>query len=392
MRALFTTQPGDGHLNPLLPVAGALRDAGHEVLFATAASYGPDVQRAGFPAAAAGEDWRIDRAAERFPEGASIQGPQALRWWIENAFLGPLAASMHADLAVLLDEWSPAVVVHDSTEVGAILVSEQRGLPYVGVPLGFEPGRGIESLFGDAWQQVRAEADLPADPACERLSSWLELVFTPPSWGALFGTPLRTTHRVRMPSFDRADLQPAPSWSSDLGQERPFVYASLGTSFAVARRVLKAIIAALGELPVDAVVTVGRVNDPERLGPAPPNVRVEQYVPQSHLLPRASAMVCHSGFSTVLGALACGVPLVLLPMGADHFVNAECCTRLGAAAVVDDILNSDAIARATDTLLASQGHHGRAEVLRDEIEALPGLDHAAELIERLAITRSPVTD
>jgi UDP:flavonoid glycosyltransferase YjiC (YdhE family) len=299
---------------------------------------------------------------------------------------------MQADLVALLDEWIPAVVVHDLSEVGAILAAEQRGLPYAEVNLGNEPGRGVESLFGDSWQRVRAEAGLPPDPAGERLSNWLGLAFTPPSWGALFGAPLPTTHRIRMPGFDRADLEQAPSWSAELGQERPFVYASLGTSFAVARRVLKAIIAALGELPVDAVVTVGRINDPERLGPAPSNVRVEQYVPQSHLLPRASAMVCHSGFSTVLGALRYGVPLVLLPMGADHFVNAECCTRLGVATVVDDILNSDAIARATDTLLESQGHCITAEVLRDEIAALPGLDHAADLLERLAVTRSPVTN
>jgi hypothetical protein len=60
--------------------------------------------------------------------------------------------------------------------------------------------------------------------------------------------------------------------------------------------------------------------------------------------------------------------------------------------VVEDILSSDAIARATDTLLESQGHRVKAEVLRDEIAALPGLDHATELIEQSAVTRSPVTN
>jgi UDP:flavonoid glycosyltransferase YjiC (YdhE family) len=389
---LFTTQPGDGHLNPLLPVAGALRDRGHEVLFATAASYVPDVERAGFSAVAAGEDWRIDRAAERFPEGASVQGREGLKWWIQNAFVGPLVAPMRTDLVALFDEWKPAVVVHDSGEVAAILAAEPLGLPCAAVYLGIEPGPGAASFFAEPWERVRAEAGLPPDPSGECLSGGLGLVFTPPSWGALFGVPLATTHRIRMPGFDRATSEKTPSWSAGLGQERPFIYASLGTSFAIARRVLKAIIAALGELPVDAVVTVGRINDPERLGPAPANVRVEQYVPQSHLLPRASAMVCHSGFSTVLGALGCGVPLVLLPMGADHFVNAESCTRLGVATVVEDVLDADAIARAADALLESQDHRIRAEVLREEIEGLPGLDHAAELIERLALTQSPVTN
>jgi UDP:flavonoid glycosyltransferase YjiC (YdhE family) len=77
-------------------------------------------------------------------------------------------------------------------------------------------------------------------------------------------------------------------------------------------------------------------------------------------------------------------------MGADHFVNAESCTRLGVATVVDDVLDSDAIARATDTLLESDGQRVNAEALRDEIAALPGLGHAVQLIVRLAVTRSPV--
>jgi hypothetical protein len=34
MRVLFATQPGHGHLNPMVPYAAALRDAGHEVRFA----------------------------------------------------------------------------------------------------------------------------------------------------------------------------------------------------------------------------------------------------------------------------------------------------------------------------------------------------------------------
>jgi len=40
MRVLFTTQPGHGHLNPMLPYASALCDAGHEVRFATTTSFG----------------------------------------------------------------------------------------------------------------------------------------------------------------------------------------------------------------------------------------------------------------------------------------------------------------------------------------------------------------
>ena len=41
MRVLFTTQPIPSHLHPLVPLARALADAGHDVAFATARSFLP---------------------------------------------------------------------------------------------------------------------------------------------------------------------------------------------------------------------------------------------------------------------------------------------------------------------------------------------------------------
>ncbi len=77
MRALFTTQPGHGHLNPMLPYALALRDAGHEVRFATAPSFCATVGRLGFPVSPVGHDFTWERAVDFFPEmaTAATEGP-----------------------------------------------------------------------------------------------------------------------------------------------------------------------------------------------------------------------------------------------------------------------------------------------------------------------------
>jgi UDP:flavonoid glycosyltransferase YjiC (YdhE family) len=100
-----------------------------------------------------------------------------------------------------------------------------------------------------------------------RLHGGFGFVFTPPQWGALFGAPLPTTRRVRFPDSNAMSATPPP-WVEGLGKERPFINGSLGTAFASARRVLKAMIAALGDLPVDALVTVGRIDDPHRFSTA----------------------------------------------------------------------------------------------------------------------------
>ncbi len=48
MRVLLTSCPSYGHVNPMLPLARAARDAGHEVVVATGAELVPEIERHGF--------------------------------------------------------------------------------------------------------------------------------------------------------------------------------------------------------------------------------------------------------------------------------------------------------------------------------------------------------
>ena len=135
------------------------------------------------------------------------------------------------------------------------------------------------------------------------------------------------------PADAGADDAP-PEWLAEL--ERPLVYFTLGTIFNLeSGDLFERVLAGLSGLPVSVVVTVGREVDPKALGPQPGNVRVEQYVPQSLLLPRCDLVVSHAGSGSVVGALAHGLPMVLLPIGADQPLNAARCEALGVARVLD---------------------------------------------------------
>ena len=82
--------------------------------------------------------------------------------------------------------------------------------------------------------------------------------------------------------------------------------------------------------PVDVLVTIGSGRDPATIGPVPGNAHVEQYVPQSPLMPECALVICHGGAGTTLGALAHGVPLLLLPQGADQYIISERVAASGA--------------------------------------------------------------
>src|SRR5205814_4683234 len=132
-------------------------------------------------------------------------------------------------------------------------------------------------------------------------------------------------------------------------------------------------IAGLRDEPVELIVTVGRDQDPGQFGQQPANVHVERYIPQSLLFPRCDLVVCHGGWNTVLAALGHGLPLVLLPIGADQPQNAERCAALGVGVTVrPEGRTPTAIRAAVREVLANPSYRENAERMRDEMESLPG--------------------
>jgi len=59
-----------------------------------------------------------------------------------------------------------------------------------------------------------------------------------------------------------------------------------------------------------------------------------RWLPHGAILPHAAAVVTHGGHSTIMAALADGVPLVRMPMGRDQNANAERIAALGAGRAI----------------------------------------------------------
>ena len=108
-----------------------------------------------------------------------------------------------------------------------------------------------------------------------------------------------------------------PEWLEQLG-DRPIVYVTMGTVWNRDLDLFGRVIEALRDEPVALVITVGQQNDPAGLGRQPDNVMVRRYIPQAELLPLCHAVVTHGGSGTTLGALAHGLPLLVVPQGADR--------------------------------------------------------------------------
>ena len=140
----------------------------------------------------------------------------------------------------------------------------------------------------------------------------------------------------------------------------------------------------LRELPGSVVVTVGRDLDPAASAHSPPTCTCIASSRSRSLLPHCDLVVSHAGSGSVIGALAHGLPMVLLPMGADQPLNAARAEALGVAQVLDALEATPAeIQRAAVVVMSEAGYRRNAGLIRDEIRALPGPERAVELIEQL---------
>jgi MGT family glycosyltransferase len=159
----------------------------------------------------------------------------------------------------------------------------------------------------------------------------------------------------------------------------------MGTVWNRKLDIFRVVIEAVRDEDIALIVTVGRQNDPASLGPQPDNVNVHRYIPQAQLLPRCHAVITHGGAGTTLGALAFGIPLLVLPQGADQYANAERVVTAGAGLqLLRDDLSIEAVRGRLRTLLDDPSYQRAAQRVRAEIRAMPGARDALRRVEALA--------
>ncbi len=387
----FTCLPFLGHVHPLVPLARALADAGHAVAFATGPSLCPLVEANGCRAFPVGFDPQGRDWSALFPHLLNIPAGPARTAWFDGRIFGFMAECAVPDLLRVAARWRPDVVVREPWEYGGCVAAEHLGLPHATVGVGaFHPADHAQALRAPVLNRLRRAYRLPDDPDLAMLYRYLHLALVPPRFQDPAVPPPPTAHAVRLPVFDRSGAEGLPGWVADL-PDRPTVYATLGTVANATPGVFEAILAGLRDEPLNLIVTVGRDQDPAGFGPQPANVRIARYIPQSLLLPRCDLAVAHAGWNTTVACLQHGVPMVLVPFGADMPENARRGAALGVTrTLAPPDLTPEAVRAAVRAVLADPAYRRNAERLRDAMAALPGMDHAVLLLERLAAEKSPL--
>jgi UDP:flavonoid glycosyltransferase YjiC (YdhE family) len=312
VRVLFAGLASAGHTYPMVPLAVAARDIGHEVHFAAGEHVHSPLRRLGL---------NPFRPADSFYE-------------------------IYAeDIEPELKRLRPDLVVHG------------WGVPEVGVAA---RRAGIAALWHGFGRMF------PEGIGLERPDGGTHLDLCPPSLqDAGF---LATAERIA--------LRPVP-FAEPGGFRGPLIYLTLGTAFGTPE-VLTTAIEGLAALGTHVVVATGGVP----LGPQPAHVTARAWVPQAAAISQADLVVHHGGSGTTLGALAAGVPQLVLPQGADQFANAEALVAAGAALrLLPGELTAAAV---TERARKASSCRDAARAIAEEITALPSPDEVARELPKYA--------
>ena len=365
VKIMFASLGAYGHLYPMMPLALACADAGHEAVIATGPpflgqlplptvpGYPPNLEL----------DWAIQEARRRHPD------------LHDQDFSMAMFADVTAEFAIptMIEQCErirPDLVVYEGMHTGAGVAASVLGIPAAAYAI------ALASFIYNYLHS--ATVDYQRD-------TWLQRNLTPPEGNGLLAAALinpapptvRQTDGSRVPTIPIRSVAynefsaGVPAWLNG-PRSRPRIYLTLGTVSFGAVEVLSRAIAEIAPLDVDVLVAVGPEGDPAAIGEVPANVHVERFVAQSAVLPLVDLIVHHGGTGTVLSALEVGLPQLLLPQGADQFFNADLLTTTGAArALPNDAQQPGAITEAVRALVGDSQERETAARVRDEIAAMP---------------------
>ncbi|QKJ18142.1 glycosyltransferase [Microbacterium hominis] len=419
-RFLLSAMPFTGHVTPVLAVAAALVDRGHEVRVYTGSAFASRVAAVGATLVPWREapDFDENDLESSFPRVRDRKGLRQVMINLTDVFVRT-APGQVADLAAEWEREPWDVIAGDDVALGGSLLSELQGRPWAtigilplnmtvtdGPPSGIGLTPGHTPLLRGRDAALRALAPLMARPLAGPLREARAAVGLPPQRRyfseEVYSSTLVLASGTPSLDFDRSGRPPhvhfvgrlatpaptrdddLPSWWGDL-DGRPVVHVTQGTQNIDPADLIRPTLEALASRDVLVVVATGVRGRDTLPFPVPPNARVAGFLPYDRLLPRVDAMVTNGGWGGTLTALDHGVPLVIAGGDLDKPEIAARVAWTGAAVNLrTGTPTATQVGAAVDRALADDSMREAAARISAELRALGGAQRAAELLESLA--------
>ncbi|MFE2096631.1 nucleotide disphospho-sugar-binding domain-containing protein [Streptomyces sp. PTD9-10] len=386
MRVLMLSTPFPTHFTPMVPLAWALKGAGHEVTVAAQPDVTDAARAAGISAVDIGDRFHgLDLLQRHLPPGVrplELMGPTPPEKMAGATKLWEIHARYLLDAYLeFARDWRPDLIVSEQMELTGAVIGKVLGVPSVQHRWGVDPLSGPSRASARKFLYTAAhrlgldglpDPDLLLDPCPPALRH--------PS--AAPGAPIGYVPFNGVGTVPEWLRVPAPE-----GLRRVAVCLGHQTLVLNGTGLFQTIIESFAGLEgVEAVVTAAPEFH-ERFGELPDNVRVVEPVPLNLFLRDCDAVVHHGGANTTMTACVFGLPQVVLPQLVDQFASAELLAAAGAARVLPEAApqNDPAQVRAAIAdVLGDDGYLKGARKLYDDMAAMPSPARVVADLELLA--------
>ncbi|MFF3333567.1 activator-dependent family glycosyltransferase [Streptomyces sp. NPDC002888] len=411
MRVLFAVFPAVAHVHPIVPLAWALQNAGHDVRVAIHPDAVDLVTDAGLAAVLLGARHklagviefnsnldRLDSLDDSLSLDTEHDGSRWETQWEMMRNVLSVYTPVLPDLVEFVRDWEPDLVVWDPFCVPAAVAARVGGAAQA---------RFLWGRDNIGWLRARSLERLAArgaGPSEDPLSSLMDGMLAPygleyeeefltGQWtidpmppGMRLPLDLPCTSVRRVPYNGTAAL---PAWVHQR-PDRPRVVLTLGVG-GRGRQLFKQsgvsfpeVVEAVAGLDVELVATVGAA-EREAVGTVPDNVRLIDYVPLNHLLSTCSAIVHHGGGGTFAAAVAHRVPQLVTPMPFwGEAATARYVADNGAGLALDSHeFTPDALRKGLTRLLEDPSFREGADALHQEMREAPAPSDLVPVLEEL---------
>ena len=180
-----------------------------------------------------------------------------------------------------------------------------------------------------------------------------------------------------------------PAFPFERLNEKPLIYASLGTLQNQKPEIFRCIAEACKGLDAQLVISLGSPNAQSFDLPGSPIV--VPFAPHQKLIEMADLVVTHAGMNTVLTALSCGVPIVAIPITNEQ---PGIAARVEASKVGRSIklsrLSALKLRNIIIEVLDNPSFRAHSRQMQQHLKDSGGVVRAADIIEQAAQTGQPV--
>jgi UDP:flavonoid glycosyltransferase YjiC (YdhE family) len=380
-----------GFLYPVIGIANALRQKGHQVALVTDISCLERLSREGLS--------RIPRGSQ---DGNSFQVAN----WAQ-----PLAVAIQVKhIEYALKQFEADVLLGQQLTFGPLLVAERWGLPvalmgfctYLWPKFPTMQGAPVsESETRRQWRHKDMLNWYNKARALFHMPAFSDDVFPTPLQGDLFMvrsipelegdvSNIGSSVRLAGPCLweeDEEDEELTKWLNHKDRRDWPLIYVQHGRYFHT-QNFWSALVQGLARSRVRVVASTSRMDVPT--GEIPPNFFTRPHVAQGKILKQAELVIASGTTTAVLGALTYGLPSLLIPEGGEQPDVAERCLKMGVSrAIAPEAASAEHIRYEVNVLLKDRGARQAAVRLAAAFMRVNSFGIVSELLESMLQSGRP---